>query len=184
MNITRIRNFYTRYKPYSLQDYTQDAQKLILNRINYNKYDREALVPDPGYINSIMTVQDPQHAAQWSALSRKRKSGFMLMVLYVLASEYELDMTATLGQRMLQGLFGCSISNRTLLDAFGEHGRTAADKSEDWKKIGTIIAEKRAWANKKMNQNRARVRKNKDTAWDLVNMHFKKLRAKKESPYK
>lgn len=184
MNIEKMRDFYTRHKPYSLQDYTKDAEQLIFNRINYHKYDHESLVPDPSYLHDTMAVMDPQHAAQWSALSRKRKAGLMLVVLYTLAIEYELDMTATLAHRMLQGLFDCSTSNKTLIAAFGEHGRTAADKSEDWERIGTIIAKKRPWAMKKLNQNRARVRKNKDMAWDLVNQHFKKVRAKKESPYK
>lgn len=184
MNIDQMRNYYSRHKPYSLQDYTRDAEKLIFNRINYNKFDQQALIPDPSYTSSSMPVMDPQHAAQWSALSRKRKGGLMLVVLYTLAIKYDLDMTATMAHRMLQGLFGCSMSNRPLLLAFGEHGRTAADKSEDWEKIGTITAKERTWALKKLNQNRARLRKNKDTAWDLVQIHFKKVNANKKSPYK
>lgn len=184
MDINKIRDFYSRHNAYSLQDYTRDAQKLIFNRINYNQFDRQALLPDPGSIGSLTTILDPQHAAQWSALSRKRKSGIMLLILYAIASEYDLDMTATLGHRMLQGLFDCSISNKTLISAFGEHGRTAADKSEDWEKIGTIVKNKREWALKKLHQNRTRLRKNKETAWDLVKLHFQELNAKKKTHYK
>lgn len=175
MNIDRIRNYYSRLRPYSLQDYTRDAETLIFNRINYNKFDRQALVPEPSYINS-MAVMDPSHAAQWSALSRKRKSGLMLLTLYAIASEYDLDMTATMGHRLLQGLFGCSISNVPLLAAFSEHGRTAADKSEDWEKVGQIVSEKRIWAQEKLKQNRVRVRQDKELAWDLVKLHFQSLR--------
>lgn len=176
MNIDRIRNYYSRYKPYSLQDYTRDAKQLILNRINYNKYERDAAVPDQASINSIMAVMDPRHAAQWSVLSRKRKCGLMITTLYAVADEYDLDMTATMGLRLLQGMFGCAVDLRTLLTAFGEHGRTAADKSEDWEKVDVVIAQKKEWANQKLNQNRARLRKDKDLAWDLVKEHFAALR--------
>lgn len=175
MNIDKIRNYYSRYKPYSLQDYTRDAKQLILNRINYNKYERDA-IPDQTALNSLMAVMDPRHAAQWSALSRKRKCGFMVTILYAVAVEYDLDMTATMGLRLLQGLFGCAIDLRTLLAAFGEHGRTAADKSEDWEKVDVIIAQKTEWARAKLQQNRTRVRHDKELAWDLVKEHFAGLK--------
>ncbi|PKF35578.1 hypothetical protein CW311_04625 [Acinetobacter proteolyticus] len=113
-------------------------------------------------------ILDPHHAAQWSALSRKRKNGFALVVLYVIACEYDLDMTATMGNRLLQGLFGFSMSTRALLAAFGEHGRTASEKSADWEKIDVIIHKMKPWSHKALLRNRAKVRQNKETAWELV----------------
>lgn len=171
MMLNEMRIHYSRLRPYSNQDYIRDAKSIIITRITSGRFDHDAL-----YTKSI---NDPSHAAQWSALSRKRKSGLMLLALYELAIRYELDMTATLGQRILQGIFGSSVSNGVLLQAFANHGRTASEKSADWSKVEEIVKDNKTYYLNKMQQSKARVVANKDLSWDLVALELSGMKNKK-----
>lgn len=160
MTQEEIRRYYKKLKPYSHQDYTRDAKSIIVTRIIAGRFDHSALFNKQ--------VADPSHAAQWSVLSRKRKSGLMLLTLYVIAIRYKLDMTATLGQRILQGIYGTGMSNTILLQAFAKSGRTAADKSEDWVNLDKIIDENKEYFIEKMARSKAIVLTNKELAWELA----------------
>lgn len=160
MTLNRMRTYYDRLRPYSNQDYVKDAKSIILNRITTGRYDHSAL------FNKL--IDDPSHAAKWSALSRKRKSGLMLLALYDIAIRYDLDMTATLGQRICEGIFGSSVSNGVLIHAFSNRGRTASDKSADWSQVERIVKDNKTYYQGKLEQARARIVANKDLSWELV----------------
>lgn len=164
MRLEAMRTYYQKLRPYSNQDYVRDAKALIITRIKTHRYDHNAAF--------TKEVGDPNHGAQWSVLSRKRKSGLMLLTLYELATRYQLDMTATMGQRLLQGIYGISLANHTLLHAFANTGRTAADRSEDWPKIDTIAKDNQKYYLDKLEQMRARIKQNKELSWQLVELEL------------
>lgn len=165
MTLSKFRTQYKNLKPYSNQDYIRDAKSIILNRILAGRFDHNQAQGD--------NVRDSKHAAQWSAISRKRKSGIMLLALYDITIKYDLDMTTTLAQRILQGIFGSSISNGILLVAFAQKGRTASDKSEDWERLEAIIKESKPYYVKKMAQAKERLIINKEAAWDRASDYLK-----------
>lgn len=171
MKSNQIKDFYQKYEPYSNRDYTQDAKELIFNRIEHGRYDHYQLIPSK---NNKSGILDAKHAAQWSKLSRKRKCGLMLSTLYAIAARYELDMTATLAHRLLEGLYGCGVSKALLNEVFGESGRKASEKSPDWERLDQIIKENRKWAIHKIEQHKERIKTNKETAYLLVTEIYKK----------
>jgi len=164
MQLEAMRTLYNRLRPYSNQDYIRDAKSIIITRITTNRFDPTALYS--------REIGDPSHAAKWSALSRKRKSGLMLLTLYELSIRYELDMTSTLGNRLLLGIYGASISTNVLTQVFSNTGRTAADRSEDWPKVERIIKDNKTYYQGKLEQARARIAANKELSWELVQLEL------------
>lgn len=132
-------------RPYSLVDYRKDATKLIIERIKFLEELDDPSLPSAERIKAYKEetgkdlMFEPAYGAKWSALSRKRKSGLLLLWLYYIAVQERLDMTITLAQQLLKGTAGSSISTVTLNNAFGSRGRTAADRSQDWDQIDALI---------------------------------------------
>lgn len=79
-------------------------------------------------------------------------------------------MTAVLAHRLLLGWTGRSVSNRVLLHAFGQHDRTAAEKSADWPLLDRIVDEYGESVRRGLIREKERVRRVKDLAWTKVKM--------------
>lgn len=161
-------------KPYSLRDYRADAAQIIQGRLEDLKTDNYV---DPE-VNVVLShiektgkipFFEPEYGAKWSAISRKRKSGLLLLWLYYIADKESLDMTTVLAQRLLQGLAGCSISNRVLIESFGRSDRTAADKSQDWGQIDEIVKKYQDEVKASLSRNKNRLADIKSQLWLQVN---------------
>ncbi|HDS1721454.1 hypothetical protein NPS53_08095 [Pseudomonas putida] len=166
------RLYWKHEKPYTIRAYRTDAEALLSERLEYL---RTLLTPVSERLAAklyrLLTgteLADPAYAAQWSAIARKRYCGVLLSALYYVAAEQDLDMTAVLAHRLLQGWTGRSISNRVLIRAFGHPDRTAATKSEDWIRVPALIEKYGAFARKALVREKLRVRVMKDSAWMTV----------------
>ena len=162
-------------QPYSLNNYSIDAIYIIEERLNWlkaNPVQREML--SIGILSEALetnngTPLEPKYAAKWSVIARKRKAGLLLLWLYYVADKHQLDMTIVLAMRMLQGWAGCSISNRTLIEAFGNRNRNASNKSTDWNQVEYLIEKYRESVLIKLHQDRAKQKLIKETLWKNIN---------------
>jgi hypothetical protein len=96
----------------------------------------------------------PKRGALITAAMKRYKSYIMLHFLYVIHNKEDLDITPTLAHRLIYGLFGRSISNRTLIDMYGRDSRHGS-KSEDFERIDELLRRYKADARKtsrKMNE--------------------------------
>lgn len=162
-------------KPYSLIDYRREAEQLIIERIDYIQRVNNTPLPSVERAQSYKRetgkplMFEPAYGAKWSALTRKRKSGLLLLWLYYIAEQERLDMTMVLAQRLLEGVAGCSISNRVLKEAFSRSGRTAADKSQDWDQVDRIIQKYKPRVEKSLLRNQNKLADIKTKLWDSLN---------------
>jgi hypothetical protein len=172
MDLELLRRYWRNERPYCLASYRRDAEELLRERLEYLRsletpqHERFAKALLRGLTGSELA--DPSYAAQWSALARRRYCGVLLSSLYFVASVEHLDMTAVLAQRLLQGFVGRSVSNRVLIRAFGQGGRTAADKSSDWDQMPVIVESYRSMVVHGLLREKDRMRVARDAAWSVV----------------
>jgi len=122
---------------YTLKHYEADAEQLAKERIAELRSRGMGVSIEPALVDGA--TFDPRYAAKWSALTRKYKAGFLIQKLLDFAEEYDVDMTSTLAKRVLQGWIGKSISNRSLIEAFGLSHRDASQKSADWSRLNELV---------------------------------------------
>lgn len=165
-----IRCYYQKVSPYSLHDYRQDVVQVISKQLLFLKMYPVRPVPRVQEIlQTGAVILDPHYAAQWSALARKRKAGLLLLYLYYVAAQNQLDMTVILAQRLLEGWVSCSISNKVLIQAFGQHSRTAKDKSKDWEHLATLIERYQAQIRRMLLQDKLKMARIKQVEWARLN---------------
>lgn len=175
MKLAAYRAFWKRVKPYTIRSYRTDAEDVLRERLEFL---RSLHTPAPERLAANLfrlllsgsELADPAYSAKWSVLARKRYCGLLLSSLYRVASEQDLDMTAVLAHRLLLGWTGRSVSNRVLLHAFGQHDRTAAEKSADWPLLDRIVDEYGESVRRGLIREKERVRRVKDLAWTKVKM--------------
>lgn len=173
MELRRVRAYRRREIPFTLHEYRIRAEALLTERLEYLQslhtpaQERAAERLFKALIDGS-ELADPAYAAKWSALSRKRYCGLLLSALYLVAAEHDLDMTTVLGHRLLRGWTGRSISNRTLIRAFGTPNRSAAGKSEDWAMVPALIKKYSKAVLQALVREKHRVRQVKDLAWLAV----------------
>lgn len=76
-----------------------------------------------------------------SAATKRYKRQIALDYLRTIKVDRDLDVTPTLAYRLIIGWLGRGVSKQMLLDMFGEKGRTAANKSENFLYIDELIIE-------------------------------------------
>lgn len=172
MGLHRARGYWRNEPPYSLKMFRRDAEALFRERLDYL---RSLETPSPERAAQALfrglsgsKLADPEYAAKWSVLTRKRNCGLLLSALYCVAAHHDLDMTGVLAHRLLQGWVGRSISNRVLLRAFGQNGRTAASKSDDWQQLPALIEAHQVVVRQALVRERNRMQVARDTAWMTV----------------
>lgn len=141
-----------------MSDYITDANKLVQSYISEHDSTEwsagDGMRDNPGFTALFLS---PVYAARWSALTRKRISGLLLVSLYVVADRHRVDMTSVYAHRLLKGWAGRSISNRTLLAAFGEWGRTAEEKTADWERLEQLVDEYRGMVQRVIRRDMIRI---------------------------
>lgn len=129
-----ITYYMNKCRPYSLDQWERDARKLILNR-------QEEIRSGSDPMDGIS-----EYGAAWSILTRKRRIGVLIFMLYTVAVQEKLDMTSTLAQRLLRGWTGRGIRNQILFEPFAVTGRTAGDKSADLERVDELVEKYRQQA--------------------------------------
>lgn len=152
--------------PYTIEDYENDAEAILRERIAELRERGMGLTVDP--ILKVGVAFDSKYASRWSVLTRKYKSGFLVQKLIDFAEKHDVDMTPTLAMRVLQGWVGRSISNRVLIDVFGNEGRDASNKSRDWHRLDELIEADKEAVVAEYEQCAAECKKAKERAWDKV----------------
>lgn len=157
-------------KPYLLRDYRIDALQIVQERLleQSNEKDQDLTLEQILHhieLTGKAPFAEPAYGAKWSVLSRKRKSGLLLLWLYYIAEKEKLDMTAVYAHRLLQGLVGNSISRTVVLEAFGSSERTAANKSSDWDRIDHIINKYRGRVTASLLLNKEKIALIKNNVW-------------------
>ena len=161
-----------RVRPYQLSDYRRDATKVILERLEWLRTDPARVLRHPLDIPLGQKVppEDPWYAAKWSALARKRKAGLLLLWLHYVNEKHQLDMTVVLAQRLLESWVGCSISNKTLIAAFGQKGRDAGSKSTSWPEKDNLKEMYRDKVKLCLKKDREKQQLIKETLWEELNV--------------
>lgn len=80
------------------------------------------------YINEILNYSDkeweaPQRAARLGAAVKNYKTSQMILFVFQIAVENELDLTPLVVKRLCKSLFGRTGSQKLIVDVFGEKGR-------------------------------------------------------------
>lgn len=162
--------------PYSLQNYSRDAKKVIKDHLDWLRTDPVRRNSSLGAVlNELnqtgkITPLDPFYAAQWSSLARKRKAGLLLLCLYNVAEKHQLDMTIVFAQKLLKGWADCSISNKTLIKAFGDPDRDASSKSLNWSELEELINTYRDYVLNKLHRDKEKQKAIKDLLWAKLNV--------------
>ena len=151
-----------RVRPYSLQDYSRDAKGLI--NLLGQEIPKLKELQDTGKA----VLLDPRHAAKWSILARKRKAGLLLLWLYFVAEKHQLDMTIVFAQRLLEAWVGCSISNKTLIQAFGQRNRDAHSKSESWGQLNSLVDQYQEKVKNSLERDKKRRLSIKENHWERL----------------
>ena len=89
----------------------------------------------------------PRRGALITAAMKRYKAYIMLHFIYVMHNKENLDITPTLAHRLIDGLFGRSISNRTLTDIYASDNRFGS-KSVDFERIDELVKRYKADARK------------------------------------
>ncbi|ENV52045.1 hypothetical protein L292_3159 [Acinetobacter junii CIP 107470 = MTCC 11364] len=171
-----IHYYKSNVQPYLLYNYRQDAKTIIIARIAYLKTNPVRPIPTLELQVGGKTIpHEPKYAAKWSSLARKRKAGLLLILLYYIADKHGLDMTSTLAQRLLEGWLGHSISNKLLIKAFGQTGRTAEDKTKDLDQLDELIGLYKNYAFDILQRDKRKMKLIKETLWNELNPENKHL---------
>lgn len=165
--------YYRKYRPYSFQDYVKNAVQVIADRISLEGYPK-------GHDIDVRRI----YANKWATLSRNANSGFVISVVYYIASREDLDMTTAIGIQLLKGLFGKSIGHPMARSAFSTKGRTASDVSPDFERLPDIIEKYKAWALEKHKQFQYRRLCNRDLAYEIYQKHRELEKVEKTVPSK
>lgn len=156
VNKTALFEYYRNFKPYSSQDYVKDALEIIDNRIN-----------GLGYLGKTEKEIKQFYASRWGNISKKRRVGFVIGIVYYIASKENLDLTMTLGLQLIKKLYGRSINENEGKKAFANKGRNASEKSKDFARLDEIAETYREWALVKQDQYKYRMLCNKDLAFEI-----------------
>lgn len=153
-------------RPYSVSDYSAHANMLFSEFIGMAK-SKHSDQTSEDYVRTLIKKMlagnlggrptyhhYPSFAGKWSAISRKRRAGVLLAWLLIIECEELLDLTPTLASNLLVAMTGSSISNRSLIQAFGDTGRTAARKSKDFVRVEEISNKYKSRVNKSIKKYR------------------------------
>lgn len=160
--------YFRNYRPFSLSDYLDHGMELIKSRIETEG--------TPDYKSRNISKA---YASKWGQLSMTSRAGFVVTIVYYIASRENLDVTVTLGRRLIGGLFGRSIGMDTAYSAFSTKGRTASDISADFSRLDEIIEKYKPWALKKHEQFVYRRSCNRDLAYELYQKQLEHKKSQK-----
>lgn len=169
----KLVDYYRNYRPYSNQQYMQDGIALIDARINTQ-----------GNPKNTDKDVNRSYGAKWSGLSRNRRAGFVIGITYYIAHREGLDLTLTLGLKLIKGLFGRSINTVDARKAFSTQGRDASNVSADFDRLEDLILQYKDWALEKERQFKYRLLCNRDLAYEIYQKQVEAQNAQKRDSAK
>lgn len=99
-------------------------------------------------IRAYTTISHPPKRGGTITVAMKSYKAYIILhFLYGIHSKENLDITPTLAHRLIKGLFGRSVSNRTLIDVYGSDTRFGS-KSADFERVDEIVKRYKAEARK------------------------------------